>query len=63
MVGDDDDNSTSSYFRRGAEPEEEDLVDTTIVRCCNLRDRAYPAAVTPGHVLVVRFTLARAGRH
>ncbi len=37
----------------------EDLVATTVVRCRNLLGRAYLAAITPGHVLVVRSVLRR----
>ncbi|WP_186813063.1 DUF2867 domain-containing protein [Methylorubrum extorquens] len=46
-----------AFGRRG------DRVAATIVRCHNLLGRAYLAAITPGHVLVVRSTLVEAGRH
>ncbi|WP_379133078.1 DUF2867 domain-containing protein [Methylobacterium sp. ID0610] len=41
---------------------QEILTATSVVRCHTLFGRAYLAAIHPGHVLVVRSALARAGR-
>ena len=65
VVGEDDrhlDFRTSTLIRDAANGEGRELVATTVVHCHNLLGRAYLAAITPFHRVIVKSCLTRAAQ-